>query len=79
MLANLSLGHGLVFIQTPLPVEDSLAGVPDRPGALHDDLLRHLALRRGLEGEVERLRYERSQIVLVVGEAQNHLDPEGSS
>ncbi|HEY5743926.1 MAG TPA: hypothetical protein VIS99_15470 [Terrimicrobiaceae bacterium] len=35
--------------------------------------------QRGFEGEVERFRHERSQIVLVIGKAQNELDPEGSS
>jgi hypothetical protein len=36
-------------------------------------------LGRGFQGEVERLRHERRQIVLVVGEAQYELEPEGSS
>lgn len=79
LLTNLDFGQRLVFLQTPLPVEDSPDGMPRRFVVLLCGLLRHLALRREFKGEVERLRHERSQIVLVVGQAKNQLDPEGSS
>lgn len=40
---------------------------------------RRPALRREFEGELERFRHERRQVVLVVGKSQNQLEPEGSS
>lgn len=79
LLTNLNLGQCLVFIQTPLPVEDSPDGMPHRLSVLLRGLFRQPTLGRGFQGEVERLRHERRQIVLVVGEAQYELEPEGSS
>jgi hypothetical protein len=79
LLTNLDFGQCLVFLQTPLPVEHSPDGMPRRLVVLLRGLFRQPALCRGFHGEVERLRHERSQIVLVVGKAQNQPDPEGSS
>ena len=79
LLTNLNFGQRLVFIQTPLPVEDSPDGMPHRFVVLLRGLFRQPALRRRFQGEVERLRHERRQIVLVVGKAQNELNLEGSS
>lgn len=76
---DLDFGQRPVFIKTLLPFEDSPDRVPDRPRVLHGGLFRHLALRRGFEGEVERLRHKRSQIMLTIGQTQNELDPERSS
>ena len=79
LLTNLHFGQRLVFIQTPLPVEHSPDGMPRRLAVLLRDAFRQSALRRGFQRELERLRHERRQIVLVVGKAQNELEPEGSS
>jgi hypothetical protein len=79
LLTNLHFGQRLVFIQTPLPVEHSPDGMPRRLVVLLRGAFRQPALRRGFEGELERLRHERRQIVLVIRQAQNQLDPEGSS
>lgn len=79
LLTNLNFGQRLVFIQTPLPVEHSPDGMPRRHAVPLRGLFRQAALRRGFERELERLRHERRQIVLVVGKAQNELEPEGSS
>lgn len=79
LLTNLHFGQRLVFIQTPLPVEHSPDGMPRCFVILLRGVVRKLALRRGFERELERLRHERRQIVLVVGKTQNELEPERSS
>jgi hypothetical protein len=79
LFTNLHFGQRLVFIQTPLPVEHSPDGMPRRHAVTLRGFFRQAALRRGFEGELERLCHERRQIVLVVGKAQNELEPEGSS
>jgi len=79
LLTNLHFGQRLVFIQTLLPVEHYPDGMPGRQAALLRVLFRQPASRRRFQREVERLRHVRSQIVLVVGKAQNELEPEGSS
>jgi len=79
LLTNLNFGQRLVFIQPPLPVEHSPDGMPRLFLILPLGVSRQSALRRGFEGELEWLRHERRQVVLVVGKAQNELEPEGSS
>lgn len=79
LLTNLHFGQRLVFIQPPLPVEHSPDGMPRHFVILPLGVFRRPALRRGFEGELERLRHERRQVVLVVGKSQNQLEPEGSS
>jgi hypothetical protein len=79
LLTNLHFGQRLVLVQPPLPVEHSPDGMPPRHAVLLCGLFPWPALCRGLEGELERFRHERRQIVLVVGKAQNELEPEGSS
>ncbi len=49
------------------------------PVVLLRDPIRQSALRCRFQREVERLRHKRSQIMLVVGQAQNQIDPEGGS
>lgn len=79
LFTNLNFGQRLVFIQPPLPVEHSPDGMPRRFVIFLFGVSQWAALRRGLEGELERRRHERRQIVLVVGQPQNELEPEGSS
>lgn len=66
LFTNLHFGQRLVFIQAPLPVEDSPDGMPGRLVALLRGRPRQPALHRGFQREVERLRDERSELVLVI-------------
>jgi hypothetical protein len=79
LFTDLHLGQSLVFIQPPLPVEDSPDGMAGRPVVLLRGRLRQQPLHRGFQRKVERLRDERSKIVLVIRQAQNQIDPEGGS
>lgn len=79
LLTNLRFGQRLVFLKTSLPVENPPDGMPRRVLVLLRGLIRQPTVGRGFQREVERLRHERSEIVLVVGKAQNQFDPEESS
>ena len=79
LLTDLNFGQRLVFLQTPLPFEDSPDRMPGRPVVLLRGRLRQPSLHRGFQREVERFRDERSKIVLVIRQAQNQIDSEGGS